>query len=261
MRQDSTPVYTDAERKRLEDFSKQFLAWFSTKQEKASFSIVSVAAQFAGDFGIASNAARLREIEASLPPPAPPKRSYDEVGTEKSKLPQTFQIKDPKKRKRVEERQAALDAEQDAILYEDVSDSPDILRKAVTTSLRQMAVATDVNRLNALAVSKSDDQQWALRVLARLDRKRYADALETLTRKTTGEWARQFFAALVSVDQPRAVTIARGAARGENRPADHPRFSRVSRFRRCPRRGPASRDNHQDAARSEDGVVGTSSCD
>jgi hypothetical protein len=209
LRQDSAPVYTDAERNRLQDFSERFLAWFSPMQEKASFSIVSVAAQFAGDFGIVSDASRLREIEAALPPPAPSKRSYDEIEADRGKLPHTFEIKDPKKRKRVEQQLAALDAEWDAILYEDVSGSPDLLRKALTASLRKLAVATDLDRLSALSVSKSDDQQWALRSLVRLDRKRYADALETLTRKTTGEWERQFFSALARIDQSRALKIAR----------------------------------------------------
>jgi hypothetical protein len=209
LRQDSAPVYTDAERNRLQDFSERFLAWFSPKQEKASFSIVSVAAQFAGDFGIVSDALRLREIEAALPAAAPLKRSYDEVEADRGKLPNTFEIKDPKRRKRVEQQLAALDAERDAILYDDVSGSPHLLRKALTASLRKLAVATDLDRLSALSVSKSDDQQWALRCLARLDRKRYADALETLTRKTTGEWERQFFSALARIDQSRALTIAR----------------------------------------------------
>jgi len=209
MRQDSAPVYTDAERKRLQDFSERFLGWFSLAQEKASFSIVSVAAQFAGDFGITSDATRLREIEATLPPPAPPKRTYDEVEADRNKLPRTWEIKDAKKRKRVEERLAALDAEQHAILYDDVSGSPEILRKAIATSLRELAVATDADRLSVLAVSKSDDQQWALRCLGQLDRQRYADALETLTRKTKEKWARQFYGALAQVDRARAATIAR----------------------------------------------------
>jgi hypothetical protein len=208
-RQDSAAVYTDAERKRLQDFSERFLGWFSPQEEKISFSLVNVAAQCAGDFGIVSDASRLREIESALPPPARPKRSYDEVEADRSKLPYAFEIKDPKKRKRVEQQQAALDAELDAILYEDVSDSPDLLRNSLAVSLRKLAVAPDLDRLSTLAVSKSDAQQWALRCLAQLDRKRYADALETLTRKTTGQWARQFFSALARADQPRALTIAR----------------------------------------------------
>ena len=70
-------------------------------------------------------------------------------------------------------------------------------------------MATDPARLSIVAVSKSDEQQWALQRLGQLDQKRYADALETLTRKTNGKWARQFFAELARVDQPRAATIAR----------------------------------------------------
>jgi hypothetical protein len=208
-RETSAPVYTDTERKRLQEFSDRFLAWFSLAQEKISFSILSVAAQCAGDFGVLSDAPRLREIERALPSLAPPKRSSAEIEADEHKLPNAFEIKDPKKRKRVEEKRAALEAESDALLYDDVSGSPDILRKALTSSLRKMAMATDVTRLSAVAVSNSDEGQWALRRLAQVDRKRYADALETLTRKTKEKWARQFYTALAQVDHTRAATIAR----------------------------------------------------
>jgi hypothetical protein len=70
-------------------------------------------------------------------------------------------------------------------------------------------MATDAARLSTVAVSNSDEGQWALRSLAQLDPKRYADALETLTRETKGKWARQFYAALAQVDHTRAATIAR----------------------------------------------------
>lgn len=209
LRESSAPEYTEAERKRLHDFSERFLAWFSSKQERISLPIVGVAAQFAGNFGVTSATARLQEIEAALPPPAPPKRSFDEVSAQRSKLPHAFEIKDPKRRKRVEEQHAALDAELDAILYQEVSGSPDLLRQALAVALRKLAVANDPDRLRALAVSRSDEQQWALQCLSQRDRKRYAEALETLTRKTRGKWTRQFFAELARVDQPRAATLAR----------------------------------------------------
>lgn len=208
-RETSAPVYSEAERKRLQEFTDRFLSWFSLTQERISFPIVSQAVQFLGNFGIVSHAPRLREIEAALPSPAPPKRSYDEISAEEDKLPQPFEIKDPKKRKRIEEQRAALDAESDATLYDDISGSPDLLRQALTASLRKLVMATDAARLSTVAVSKSDEGQWALQRLAQIDRKRYADALEILTRKTTGKWARQFFAELAQVDQARAATIAR----------------------------------------------------
>jgi DNA-binding transcriptional ArsR family regulator len=209
MREASAPVYTEAERKRLQEFTERFLSWFSVSQERISFPILSVVAQFAGDFGIVSNAPRLREIEAALPSPAPRKRTFDEISAEQSTLPQPFDIKDPKKRKRIEEQRAALDAESDAALYDDISGSPDLLRQALTVSLRKLAMVTDVARLSTVAVSDADDGQWALCRLAQLDRKRYADALETLIRETKAKWARQFYAALAQVDQTRAATIAR----------------------------------------------------
>lgn len=209
MRETSAPVYTEAERKRLQEFTERFLNWFSLSQERISFSIVSQAAQFIGDFGIVSDTPRLREIEAALPSPGPRKRSFDEISAERDKLPQPFDIKDPKKRKRVEEQRAALDAESDAALYDDISGSPDLLRQALTVSLRRLAMATDAARLGTVAVSDADDGQWALRRLAQLDRKRYADALETLIRETKPKWARQFFAALAQIDHTRAATIAR----------------------------------------------------
>ncbi|HKP03346.1 MAG TPA: hypothetical protein VJU77_08265 [Chthoniobacterales bacterium] len=209
LRETSAPVYTEAERKRLQDFSERFLGWFSLAQERISFSILSVAAQFAGDFSVVSDAPRLREIEAALPSPAPPKRSYDEISAERSKLPSPFEVKDPKKRKHIEEQRTVLDAESEAALYDDISGSPDLLRQAIIVSLRKLAIATDPARLSALAISSSDDGQWALRCLAQLDRKRYADALETLSRKTNGKWARQFYAALAQVDPIRAAMLAR----------------------------------------------------
>jgi hypothetical protein len=90
LRETSAPVYTEVERKRLQEFTERFLSWFSVTQERISFPILSVVAQFAGDFGIVSNALRLREIEAALPSPAPPKRSFDEISAERSKTALAF---------------------------------------------------------------------------------------------------------------------------------------------------------------------------
>jgi hypothetical protein len=209
LRQESAPEYTAAERKRLRGFSERFLSWFNPQQERISFSIVTVAAQFAGSFGIVADASRLHEIEVALPPPAPPKRSFDQVRADQDKLPWPFDVKNPKERKRVERQRAALDAERDAIYYEDVSGSPDLLRKALVSSQRKLETAGNLERLSALAISNSPEQQWALQCLAEVDRKRYADALESWVRKARGNWPRQFFAELVRVDPARAATIAR----------------------------------------------------
>jgi hypothetical protein len=208
-RQNSAPVYTDEERKRLQDLSERFLAAFSPGQEKISFSIVTKAAQFAGNFGVASANPRLREIEAALPAPAPPKRSSEKVYAELEKVPYSYDVRDLKKAKEIEKRRAALESEYDAIRDEPISDDPDILRRTIDGSLREIAVATEADRLYALAISHSTEQQWALQRLALADRKRYADALEVWTNKAEGKWGRQFFAELARVDRERAVTIAR----------------------------------------------------
>jgi hypothetical protein len=212
MRQTSRPELPDEQRKRLLDFSDQFLDWFSPGEEKISFAIVSEAARLSGEFGISSRAARLREIEASLPNPAPKKRTYSEVSAELAKLASPSDVNDPKKRKKVEARRAALEAEENAIYREFESVHPDHLRANISLALRKLATVSDLEKLRRLAVSSADEGQWALQRLAQVDQKRYADALEELTRKTGDKWKRQFFDELIRADPARAAAMARALA-------------------------------------------------
>ncbi|MGI8604669.1 MAG: hypothetical protein ACR2OZ_16985 [Verrucomicrobiales bacterium] len=154
-------------------------------------------------------AERLRAIESALPPAGPKKRSYEEVSAERDKLPYPFEVKDREKRKEIEQRRAALDAEIDSILHDSGTDSAEYLRQRTALALRQLAAVNDVEQLHAWAVSKTAGQQWAFQRLAQIDRKRYADALDSLMRQTDGKWARQFFAELMQTDPARAAAIAR----------------------------------------------------
>lgn len=208
-RQTAAPVYTDEERKRLGDLSERFLAEFSPGQEKLSFSIVAEAAHFAGNFGVASAAPRLREIKAALPPPGPPKRSSDKVYAELQKIPYSYDVRASKKAEENEKRRATLESEYDAVAHEPINNDPDVLRRTIDGSLRKIDVPTNPDGLYALATSHKDEQQWALQRLAQIDRKRYADALEFWMQKAGGKWARQFFNELTRIDPARAATIAR----------------------------------------------------
>jgi hypothetical protein len=208
-RQNSAPAYTDEERKRLRDLGERFLSWFSPDQERISFSIVAEAARLAAGFAIGSAAERLRAIESALPPPGPAKRRYEEVSAEREKLPHPFEVKDREKRKVIEQRRAALDEEITAILHDHAGDSPGHLRRAIVLSRRQVAAANDAEQLHAWAISKSEGHQWAFQRLARIDPKRYADALESLMHQADGKWARQFFHELAQTDPKRAADIAR----------------------------------------------------
>lgn len=216
LRETSPPMYAEEEKKRLHDFSERFLGWFSPSQEKISLPIVCEAVTWAGEFAVPSTVSRLKEIEAALPPPKRPKRPYSEVSAEQANLPDISTITDPKRLKQVEQRRAALNSEIDAISHEFESAQPDTLRRIIRLSLRKLAVATDLKRLSALAVSSEDEGQWALQRLAQVDRKRYADALETLLRATKGKWSRQFFAELARVDPERATALARNYPPAKN---------------------------------------------
>jgi hypothetical protein len=208
-RQTSAPVYTDAERKRLRDLGECFLDWFTPGQDRISFAIVAEAAKLAASFALDSTAERLRAIESALPPPGPKKRSYEEVSAERDKLPYPFEIQDREKRKEIEQRRAALDAEIDSILHDSETGSVEQLRRVTALALRQLAAVNNGEQLHAWAISKTDGQQWAFQRLAQIDRKRYADALDSLVRQSDDRWARQFFAELTQIDPARASAIAR----------------------------------------------------
>lgn len=212
---DNLPTYTVEEKKRLTALSEQFLAWFTPGQERLSFAIVAEAALLSAHLPNPSAAERLREIEAALPPPGPPKRSYEEVSAERNKLRPGIDSGDPfapipvlsKEERR---RAAALDRELDEIRATSHSDNPHGLRKIVALARRQLESASDAERLQAWATSSDDGWQWALQRLAVLDQARYAAALEALVRNTEEpRSAREFFAELRRIDSLRAAAIAR----------------------------------------------------
>ena len=208
-RQNSAPTYTDEERKRLRDLGERFLTWFTPDQDRIFFSIVAEAAELAASFAIDSAAERLRAIESALPPPGPKKRTFGEAFAERDKLPYPWDVKDREKRKEIEQRRAALDAEIDSILHDSGTDSAEYLRQRTALALRQLAAVNDAEQLHAWAISETEGGQWAFQRLAQIDRKRYAEALDSLMRQADGKWARQFFAELMQTDPARAAAIAR----------------------------------------------------
>lgn len=207
-RQDSAPTYSDEERRRLQEISEQFLTAFSADQQKVSFSIVSVAVEFTGNFGRASNTQGLQTILAAMPSPAPPKRNLKQVFSELDKLSRAHDD-NPKKGKDIDRRRAALRAEMEAIYYECALDDPAFLRRTISSAMQKLGAAADPERLSALAVSNSPEGQWALQRLSFVDRTRYAQALETLTHNPRDKWARQFFAELTGIDPDLARKRAR----------------------------------------------------
>ena len=211
----SVPYYAEKEKKRLTDLAQHFLDWFTPRQENISFAIVANAVQLAGTFALESTAERLRKIEFALPPPGPKKRTYKEVAAEDKTLPDAFTITDHKKRKQIERQHAALEMEMHSIVYDLGIDGADHLREATALACRRVATANDVEKLHRWAISKSEGSQWAFQRLAQIDRKKYADAIETIIRRTDGKWAREFFDELTKIDPERAFAIARDLPTGK----------------------------------------------
>lgn len=226
-RQESAPIYSDAERKRLEDLCERFLDWFALDQDKISFAIVAQAAKLAAGFSLDSMADRLRAIESRLPPAGPKKRSYGEVSAELKKLPE-FELTgllDPKEESNeISQQRAALEKELDAIIQDMGADTIESLRARTSQSLRQLAAMNDGEALYSWAILKSESAKWALQRLAQVDRKRYADAIESLMSQDDGKWARQYFTELVRTAPERAAAIARDL------PPDKPDALTVSAF-------------------------------
>jgi hypothetical protein len=204
-----TPVYETQERERLRDLAFRFLDWFGLDQEKISLAVVAEAARLTGRFGISDGADRLRAIEKTLPPAGAKRRNAKEVFAALKKLPYEWEVPNEKERKRVEQQRAALEAERDWLLYDRGVNSADYVRESVSFALRRLAIANDAAKLEAWALSKSEGMQWAMQRLAELDKKRYANVLETFAMQAEAKWARQFFDELIKVDVKRATALAR----------------------------------------------------
>jgi RNase P/RNase MRP subunit POP5 len=204
-----TPVYETQERERLRDLAFRFLDWFALDQEKISLAIVAEAARLTGRFGISDATGRLRAIEKTLPPAGAKRRNAKEVLAALKKLPHEWEIQNEKDRKRVEQQRVPLEAELDWHLYDRGVNSADYVRESVSFALRRLAIANDAAKLEAWALSKSEGMQWAMQRLAELDKKRYADVLETFAMQGEAKWARQYFDELVRVDVKRATALAR----------------------------------------------------
>jgi hypothetical protein len=204
-----TPRYETEERKRLCDLTFQFLDWFALDQDKISFAIVAEAARLSGRFGLSGAADRLRAIEKAVPSAGAKQRSASEVFAALKKLPNEWDVGNEKERKHIEQQRAALETERDWHLYDRGVNTADNVRESVTFALRRLALANDAAKLEAWALSKSEGMQWAMQRLAELDKKRYANVLETFATQPDAKWARQFFDELVKVDPKRARAIAR----------------------------------------------------
>ena len=177
--EDTAPNYTEADSERLREIATRFLSSFGLEQERISFAIVAQAARLVGTFAVESATARLREIKADLPPPSPPKRSYEEVKAERDRLPLFVQTEDAAGKK-LEDRIAALETEMDFAFNYPEPDGSDYLLNSITQAQRQIEAANDVKALVVWATAHKADYQWALRRLAQLDAARYAEAIESL---------------------------------------------------------------------------------
>lgn len=203
---DREPRYTAEDLAQIKRVALRLLADFSPDQERVSFAIVAGAANAAGTLVVPESRQSLERILAALPQPKSI-RSFDEVSEELRTARQSVLDK-PERRAELQKKVDALEAEQADVLRESGYDTARYLRAVVDSSLRKLSIADDAAALQALAVVKSRDGQWALQRLSRVDPARYVQALETCMRQVDPQWARQFFDEIVRVDPARATEIA-----------------------------------------------------
>lgn len=206
LRRDRGPRYNEAELARIEQLTLRILADFSPGQERISYPIVAAAAEAAGTLLLPDAEPLLGQIRTALPEPRPMRR-FEDVSNELHTL-RTADADTAKKRAERKGKISALEAEQTAILRESGSDGARYLHGVVTSSLRKLAIADDVEALHALAIAREADSQWALQRLSRVDAARYVDALESCMSREEPRWARQYFEEIVRVDPERAKAIA-----------------------------------------------------
>ena len=151
-RDGAVPRYEPGEKSAIREMSLQFLQWQAEGNGRISRPIAVEAAKVLSAFTDETPAPAMKKILADLPPPGPPKRSFDEVWQE---LEELEEITDPFVEKgkftpdqiaAAKVREEALQEEREAIAEDFAPDSVESLRSAVSLALRKIATANNARR-------------------------------------------------------------------------------------------------------------------
>lgn len=192
----------------------QFLGWFSPDESRISFRIVQAAIDAAGDLALKDLVPQLRKLEAQLPPAAKTIDCEDELWKQADEIDQenrasirSGNLTDiQSSMDRVQQRRNdAIGARHGAI----PSCAIESIRSAIHRSLAQIQAANHPSQLRDWALSKKDQWQWALSLLAKSDPPAYIATLESLIQMKQDENTVYLLRLLAKADVSRAARFAR----------------------------------------------------
>jgi hypothetical protein len=202
-RQTTVPVYTPEETQRLHSCAEKFLGLYAPDESRLSNGIAAHAVAAAGTFAWQDLTNAVEKIHEILPYPEKSLVTTKDFDSEIEWVKTSTSIRDGAR------KAGELEIQKLNFCNDPDDANVNVLKRAVSLSLRQLKAARDPSALQKWAASREYGCQWALQQLAVTDKKRYVEALEWWLKNSRTEISRQIFEEITRVDSSRALELAK----------------------------------------------------